>query len=73
MGTTPNTAAICVRRSSADERDADDSDRSGRGLPGVGHIVQNPSVQGVRRLSGQARGSVTTIIAGNVFLRRPGP
>jgi hypothetical protein len=40
---------------------------------GVGHIVQNPSVQGVRRLSGQARGSVTTIIAGNVFLRRPGP
>jgi len=29
METTSNTAAIYVRRSAADERDADDSDRSG--------------------------------------------
>ena len=32
MDTNCNTAAIYVRRSAADERDADDSDKSGCGL-----------------------------------------
>ena len=39
-----NTAAIYVRRSAADERDADESDRSGWGsrwgLPGTRHLSQ---------------------------------
>ena len=35
-----NTAAIYVRRSVADERDADESDRSGCGLPGTRHLPQ---------------------------------
>ena len=34
MDTLGNTAAICVRRSAADERDADDSDRRGVGFLG---------------------------------------
>ena len=41
-----NTAAIYVRRSSADERNAYDSDRTWCGLPGAGHIVQNPTSGG---------------------------
>jgi hypothetical protein len=36
METTSNTAAIYVRRSAADERDADDSDRSGCRPPRAG-------------------------------------
>jgi hypothetical protein len=35
-----NTAAIYVRRSVADERDADESDRSGWGLPETRHLPQ---------------------------------
>ena len=50
-----NTAAIYVRRSAADERDADESDRSGWGpwwaLPGTRHLPQKmPQPNGASRL-----------------------
>jgi hypothetical protein len=42
MDTYRNTAAIYVRRSAADERDTDDSDRRGCGLPRVSVIFTAP-------------------------------